>query len=101
MQKHSDEALVAYLDGELDEVERRHVEAWLDADPAVRDRLEALSQSAALLREAYAEFHDAPVPETLIGAARGDGGAAGPGGQEAEIVLWQRPGRGGTSPRRG
>ena len=39
MQKHSDEALVAYLDGELDSAERRHVEAWLDADPAARDRL--------------------------------------------------------------
>ena len=39
MQKHSDEALVAYLDGELDGAERRDVEAWLDADPAARDRL--------------------------------------------------------------
>ena len=46
MQKHSDEALVAYLDGELDDAERAHVEAWLDADPAVRERLTALGQSA-------------------------------------------------------
>ena len=44
MQKHSDEALIAYLDGELDAVERRHVEAWLDADPVVRERLTALAR---------------------------------------------------------
>jgi anti-sigma factor RsiW len=43
MQKHSDEALIAYLDGELDPAEQRHVEAWLDADPAIRDRLAALA----------------------------------------------------------
>ena len=52
MPKHSDEALVAYLDGELDGAERRHVEAWLEADPAVRDRLAALAQSADLVRSA-------------------------------------------------
>ena len=72
MQKHSDEALVAYLDGELDPAERRHVEAWLDADPAVRDRLSALTQSADLVRSAYADIVNEPVPERLLAAARGE-----------------------------
>ena len=36
MQKHSDETLVAYLDGELDSAAQREVETWLDADPGVR-----------------------------------------------------------------
>lgn len=44
MQKHSDEALVAYLDGELDSGERADVETWLDAEPAARDRLLALAE---------------------------------------------------------
>src|SRR5665213_502615 len=70
MQQHSDEALVAYLDGELDDDERARVEAWLEAEPAVRDRLLALSDSAGLLRGAYAEFANEPVPERLIAAAR-------------------------------
>ena len=52
MQKHSDEALVAYLDDELDSTERRHVEAWLDADPAVRDRL--ASRPAAMMSRHFA-----------------------------------------------
>jgi anti-sigma factor RsiW len=72
MQKHSDEALVAYLDGELDAEERAHVEAWLDADPVVRDRLLALSEAAGIVRNAFAELVHEPVPERLIAAARGE-----------------------------
>lgn len=83
MQKHSDEALVAYLDGELDADERAHVEAWLEADPAVRDRLLALAESATTLRGAFADFLSEPVPEQLIAAARGETAAA----TEAEIVV--------------
>jgi anti-sigma factor RsiW len=84
MQKHSDEALVAYLDGELDIAERRHVEAWLDADPAVRDRLAALAQATELARGAYADIVNEPLPERLIAAARGETLA---GQQEAEILV--------------
>ncbi|HTZ37019.1 MAG TPA: anti-sigma factor [Stellaceae bacterium] len=83
MQKHSDEALVAYLDGELDAEERAHVEAWLGADPGVRDRLLALSETAGLLRGAFAEIAGEPVPERLLAAARGETASAG----EAEIVV--------------
>jgi len=56
MQQHSDETLVAYLDGELDTAERHEVETWLDADPAARDRLVALAQSGDLVRSAYADI---------------------------------------------
>jgi anti-sigma factor RsiW len=90
MQKHSDEALVAYLDGELDSTERRHVEAWLDADPAVRDRLAALAQATELARSAYAEIVNEPLPERLIAAARGE--TLIPGQQDAEILVL-RPNR--------
>jgi anti-sigma factor RsiW len=83
MQMHSDEALVAYLDGELDAEERADVEAWLEADPTVRDRLLALSDSAGLLRSAFAEFVSEAVPERLIAAARGETRSPA----EAEIVV--------------
>ena len=85
MQKHSDEALVAYLDGELDSTERRHVEAWLDADPTVRERLAALAQATELARGAYADIVNEPLPERLIAAARGETLAAGQ--QDAEILV--------------
>src|SRR5712671_2384773 len=92
MQKHSDETLVAYLDGELDGAERQHVEAWLAADDAARDRLTGLEQSADLLRSAYGDLVNEPVPERLIAAARGEtAGEAQP--REAEILVLRRPQR--------
>ncbi len=97
MHKHSDEALVAYLDGELDGAERRHVEAWLDADPAVRERLAALGQSADLVRSAYADIVNEPVPERLIAAARGETTTAKASVQEAEIVVLKRRGAAGPA----
>jgi anti-sigma factor RsiW len=91
MPRHDDEALVAYLDGELDDSERRHVEAWLDADPAVRERLAALAQVTDLVRSAYAPVAGEAVPERLLAAARGErpGVAAGAKApqQEAEILV--------------
>ena len=44
-EKHSDEALVAYLDGELDAAEQRDVEAWLDGEPAARDRIQCAARA--------------------------------------------------------
>ncbi len=87
MPKHSDEALVAYLDGELDDAERRHVEAWLEADPAIRERLAALTQSAELVRSAYADLLNEPLPERLIAAARGATEEAHTAPPEAEILV--------------
>src|SRR5437763_5958726 len=92
MQKHSDETRVAYLDGELDGAERQHVEAWLAADDAARDRLTGLAQSADLLRSAYGDIVNEPVPERLIAAARGEtAGEAQP--RAAEILVLRRPQR--------
>ena len=85
MQKRSDETLVAYLDGELDSAERQHVEAWLAADTAARDRLAGLAQSATLVRSAYAEIVNEPIPERLIAAARGETSP-----HEAEILVLKR-----------
>jgi len=93
MQKHSDDTLVAYLDGELDSAERQHVEAWLVADAAARDRLAGLAQSATLVRSAYADIVNEAVPERLIAAARGENGGAAPLSRDAEILVLKRPPR--------
>ncbi len=77
MQKRSDDRLVAYLDGELEPAEQREIDALLDSDPAMRDRLAALALSAKLVRLAYDDVLHEPLPDRLIAAARGqqDGGA--------------------------
>lgn len=76
MSRHSDDRLVAYLDGEVEPAEQREIEAWLDSDPVGRDKLAALAQSADLLRQAYDAVLREPLPGRLIAAARGDTGAA-------------------------
>jgi anti-sigma factor RsiW len=90
MQKHSEEALIAYLDGELDPAEQHHVEAWVDADPKARDRISAYAQSADLVRRAYADIVNEPVPDQLLAAARGETAAAAPLPQGEVVVLSPR-----------
>jgi len=87
MQKRSDDRLIAYLDGEVDVAERRDIEAWLDTDPAARDKLAALAESANLVRLAFDEVMREPVPDRLIAAARGEAGSAEP---SAKIVPFKR-----------
>ena len=87
MQKRSDDRLIAYLDGEVDVLGRREIEAWLDSDPAARDKLAALAQSAALVRSAFDEVMHEPLPDRLIEAARGERISAEPG---AKIVPLRR-----------
>ncbi|HEY3911792.1 MAG TPA: hypothetical protein VGM07_18175 [Stellaceae bacterium] len=80
MQRRSDDRLVAYLDGELEAAERREIDAWLDSDPAARQQLAALAESAELVRRAFDEVLHEPVPQRLIAAARGE---PAPGGVSA------------------
>ena len=87
MQKPDDEALIAYLDGELDGAEQRRVEARLETDPAARDRLAGLAEATELVRNAYQQIADEPVPDRLIAAARGEPAAA----LEARIMVLPRP----------
>src|SRR5579872_367339 len=72
MQKPSDERLIAYLDGELEESERGEIAAQLEHDSELRLTAQRLSESAALLRAAFDEVLREPLPERLIAAARGE-----------------------------
>jgi len=74
MSRHSDDRLVAYLDGQIDAADQAEVEAWLDSDPLARDKLAALAESGDLLRQAYDEVVREPLPDRLIAAARGESG---------------------------
>lgn len=88
METRGDERLVAYLDGELEMAERREIEAWLESDPAARERLAALAESAELLRHAFDEVAHEPIPERLMAAARGE--TLRP---EAQILAFKTPER--------
>ncbi|HLY58903.1 MAG TPA: hypothetical protein VKS60_25300 [Stellaceae bacterium] len=69
MNDASDERLVAYLDGELDEAGIAEIEASLERDPELRQRLRALSEATVLVRDAFDEVLREPVPPHLLRAA--------------------------------
>ena len=66
----SDEMLIAYLDGELDEAGTAAVDIALAADAALVDRLEAHVALAKRVRAAYAPVVDEPVPDRLAALIR-------------------------------
>ena len=60
------ETLVAYVDGELGEIETRQVEQLMAQDAVVRETVRQLRESALLLRAAFNEPVNAPVPAGLV-----------------------------------
>jgi anti-sigma factor RsiW len=70
MPKPTDDRLIAYLDGELDESARTDIADWLERDGELRERAAALTESAAALRAAFDEVLREPLPDRLIAAAR-------------------------------
>jgi anti-sigma factor RsiW len=72
MSKPSDDRLIAYLDGELDDAERAEIALWLERDADLRQRAAELGESAALLRTAFDEVLREPLPDRLVAAARGE-----------------------------
>ena len=72
MQKPSDEQLVAYVDGELDDAAQAEFDAALTHDAELRARVDGLQSSAQILRAAFDPILREPVPERLLAAARGE-----------------------------
>ena len=83
MRKPSDEKLIAYLDGELDESERAEIAFALERDAELRRRAAELGEGASLLRAAFDEVLREPLPDRLIAAARG-----GAGGRIVPLRAW-------------
>jgi hypothetical protein len=67
----SDESLMAYADGELDEATKAAIEAAMREDPEIRKRLARHRALRAAMQGAFSTVLDEPVPERLIAAARG------------------------------
>ena len=61
----TDEILMAYADGELDAARHLQVEHAMQANPALRLRVDALRQQRARVGAAFAAVLDEPLPERL------------------------------------
>jgi hypothetical protein len=67
----SDETLMAYVDGELDEQARGEVEAAMRANPDIAARVARQEALRKRVHLAFANVVDEPVPDRLVAAARG------------------------------
>lgn len=74
--KFSEETLMAYADGELDESTQSAVEEAMRSDPALAERIERHRALRAQLGAAYDGVLDQPVPQRLLDAARGSAPAS-------------------------
>ncbi|WP_171235856.1 hypothetical protein [Ruegeria sp. HKCCA6837] len=73
----SDETLVAYLEGTLDEAQSRAIEAAVETDTTLEQRLMALDPFAPIVRDVFeklpAEAPAIEMPDPVMPAARGSG----------------------------
>jgi len=70
MPRPSDEMLVAFIDGEVDEPQFTEIADWLDRDPGLRARLILLTRTTALVHEAFEPNLWTAVPERRAAAFR-------------------------------
>jgi len=68
----SEEKLMAYVDGELDEQARVEVEAAMRADPDIAARVARQQALRARVRLAFERVVEEPVPDRLVAATRGE-----------------------------
>ena len=66
MGKPSDEVLMAYADGQLDEQQSAAIRQAVATDEEVRERVDLFRQSTVLLQEAYDAPLREPVPQRLV-----------------------------------
>ena len=71
MRRFDDETLVAFVDGELDDVTADEVARAIRSDTDLAKRVRIFADSGVLVRAAFADVIDEPVPDRLLLAARG------------------------------
>ena len=69
----TDETLVAFADGQLDEAVAEEIRLRLRADPALRARVRRFEESAGLLAAAFAGYPSDATPAHLVGMVRAHG----------------------------
>lgn len=91
--KVSDEMIMAYVDGELDEKSSAEIDRMIADDPQLAGRAEVFRASRRLVRAAFEPELTQPPPEKLVAATQEMPSAApqkSPGAEEARIVAFPR-----------
>jgi anti-sigma factor RsiW len=82
----SDETLMAYVDGELDDSARSQVEVAIAEDPQVARSVAKYQALRGRLRSSFATVLDEPVPQRLVSLVRP--AASGPG--QPQVLQFRR-----------
>jgi hypothetical protein len=85
MMQFSDDILMAYTDGELDELTRNEVQRAITADAALAERARRQAATRERLQAAYRPVLDEPLPKRLLQAAR-QTSAATPAGKLVSLA---------------
>lgn len=80
----TDDQLSAFLDGELPPLELKRIAALIDADAALRRRIEALALPDRLIAGAYSAIDAAPIPAAVTALL------ADPGDDREDVVVPMR-----------
>jgi len=92
--------LMAYVDGEVDAVTAREIEASIAADTTVAARVQMLRSSASLARSAFADVLHESVPDRLVAALGGPVAQSAPPAAATAKVVAFGPRRAAATPRR-
>jgi anti-sigma factor RsiW len=87
----NDEALMAFVDNELDDRERARLKLALSADVSLRRRLAALKQLRRRVEAAFAPVLEEPVPDRLKAALRAPARATAPAVPPAKASFVATP----------
>ncbi|WDZ80209.1 anti-sigma factor (plasmid) [Ensifer adhaerens] len=109
--KFTDEILMAFADGELDEETTRRVEAALEDDDELMARIAMFMETRAAASEALKPVLAEPVPDELVSKVRAMAAAAGaasdtqrtadaPAAAGENVVAFRRPSDPATPPQR-
>ena len=95
MNKLDDTILVAYTDGELDRATVEEVERRLAEAPALREKVQSLHESAALVRSSFNHVMYGPMPKPFRGTRSstntGKNGSVTNGGVgHRTLRMWRR-----------
>ena len=83
----SGEDIAAYMDGEMSDAEAQDFEAVLQSDPLARAEVQHLQEVNSLLKGAYNEILDQPVPLAVAGRVQSSLASAEPGSQASPVPM--------------
>jgi hypothetical protein len=89
MTKFTDEELMAYVDGEVDDEEARAIEAAAAADPEIAGTIDMFARTRMMARDAFSSVLRETVPPRLLDAALGRTAKEQPSAPTGNVIRFR------------